>query len=350
MKSLLLFFLLSLLQNPSDFKGVEDIIIKNRESIKSSHVVFQIETKTTENGKEYSNSTGTYEVWNSGTRMRMDRTLEGPRVNRSGIREVDSINHDLKGSYLWFDEKTSGYITKTQQGKHQMNPKMLDIKLLGLRSTTMHYIVYGKVTYNEYLKSFSKDAKISYENDVDGKRICIVTSVLPSSSQIKMILDVEKSFSPRMIETLYKSDGQLTQSKSEFKYSIYNGIYFPSEVWTYRKEDEGNSIAHVTNEIIKMKVVEFNQKISSDVFTLEGMGMKPGHSLLDLDSKAFITFQMDKMPKNVMPKTYEPKMPTPVLPDGQTQDSRFWVYVVAISSLVSLVLLYLIFFRKSRGT
>lgn len=349
---LLSFLFYFLFLNDVEIKSVQDLekmSMADRNKIKQ--IYFKLECKLSIVSKPQDTNDGIvksdYEIWDDGKRIRSDCLKTGKTVEkyRNGILFTQAKNFDGAGTSVIFSQDTAAYIATKRDKIQKLNLNdLFDPRALGAVPSTVHFIAQMEAHFSCYF-SGEKDDNKKFSVVNENKKKLYVIEWTTKNGIIKSVIDPELNYNPIRIETQFTLDSLQKTSQLTCEYQLTDNIYFPKKYKVVRKKSDIN----VTSETIEEGIISdliINKPIASSVFTFEGMGMKPGHAILNSDKEKDNVYEFK--PKEVPKETIRKKEVAPVaLDEGKQSNSKiFWLVVAILSSFVAFIILYILFIQR----
>jgi hypothetical protein len=134
-----------------------------------------------------------------------------------------------------------------------------------------------------------------------------------------------------------REDGEwVTSIECRPKAHNNGAVWFPESV-SFRRQRNGELMEE---EIVTIRSAAFNQPVDPTLFTVEGLGMPPGHMIDDLSNGSAGTWDGEK----VVPLRAPPPSPADLKP----RIHKTWLLLSLVSAAAAALALWVLWRRKAR--
>ena len=287
--------------SPEAVEKAEKAAVASRKAIKSGHFVISVSYNAFFRDPNYTKTKWRYELFVNGQDERTDLKLYASSKLRTDSVCVFTrnlfIRADLSDDSL---VQCYGPMTRPAATLETIDPRLLGFvprNVATMKQSGLEECVLRKD------RSLLSAKRIQHE----GETFIEVSYEIGKGAQSLFgayRLAVDKGYQPVYVATWSGEGAQKTfhWSESTLKYHENNDLWFPSRV-VYRSKI-GDRL--VTEEVATVELAEINKKIDEQVFTLAGLGLKPGR-LVDRDGKRMWWTGGGLRPKKCTEDKYHPE-------------------------------------------
>jgi hypothetical protein len=314
-------------------------VSEGRNGIKSLHLVVRLEMKKLHDGK-VSSRTQSREIWKSGEKYRTDAVtlVDTNRPEDVSVRQVVCRNCERPGYAVTMrrgpDLVTPVIFEKLDAEFKKRDSDGFDWRLIGLNNNGMN-----QVNPFESLNQLARAKVVAEESGQGPESKLVFRDVVKNQWHQLWEFAPQKGFNPTKISVQEIVDGKLTFEKvttTDYRQDERSRIWFPSKM-RHKRILEGR--VHLEMELT-FEVVELNQPIDENVFTLASMDIMPNTPIeLPEIKKAsdYPTWQEGKIdPKRkfgeIVTEARQKMLdhaPEPQPDARRSFGDRFWPYLIA---------------------